>query len=73
MDKAKLIKKDFTKEQVHELMGEPDGYPYSGRYAESYNVDENIRVIVSYFTDGIDVAIINDNNEIIWSLGNSDI
>ena len=41
-DKLSKLKKDFTKEQVHEILGEPDEIPPTSIYREMYYFDNNI-------------------------------
>jgi len=58
-EKLNKLKKDFTKEQVHEIMGEPDEVPPTGLYWEYYFVDETKKVVIGYFSDGIFVELID--------------
>lgn len=56
-EKLNKLKKDFTQEQVHEIMGEPDEIPPTGLYWEYYFVDETKKVVIGYFSDGIFVEL----------------
>lgn len=68
-EKLNKLKKDFTKEQVHEIMGEPDEVPLTGLYWEYYFVDETKKVVIGYFSDGITIELVdtveNKNEKIL--------
>ena len=58
-EKINKLEKDFTQEQVHEILGEPDEVPPTGIYWEYYFIDENIKMVIGYFSDGISVELID--------------
>ena len=68
-EKLNKLKNDFTKEQVHEIMGEPDEIPPTSIYREMYYLDNNITLRIIYFSDVISVELIdtiaNKNEKIL--------
>jgi outer membrane protein assembly factor BamE (lipoprotein component of BamABCDE complex) len=58
-EKLNKLKKDFTQEQVHEIMGEPDEIPETSIYRELYYLDNNKIVRIYYLSDSITVDLID--------------
>ena len=61
LDKLSRLRKNMTKEQVHEVLGDPDSYPPTGIYREQYYINENsnkyIEVVI--LSDGITVYLVD--------------
>jgi hypothetical protein len=64
--KLSQIKKTFTAEQVHEILGEPDEIPPTGIYYEIYYAENNAKIWIAYL-DSLLISIedANGNSEII--------
>lgn len=62
-DKLLQIKKEFSVEQVHELLGQPDEIPATGLYRDVYILEENIRATLIYFSDTIRIEIFNSDSD----------
>lgn len=58
-EKLNKLEKDFTKEQVHEIMEEPDEIPETSIYRELYYLDNNKIVRIYYLSDSITVDLID--------------
>ena len=60
MSYVEQIQKDFTREQVEAIMGEPDRREGSGIMCNYYVFDE-YEICVIYFSDGLLLDVINKN------------
>lgn len=60
LEKLYQIKPDWTEQQVHDLLGEPDEQGQASVVMQDYyNVDDKTRATIYYWNEGIQIELVN--------------